>query len=144
MEGNTAISSSARSNPLEDSKYVDPNLLNRVEQKLKPAAVQEAKQDFTFNPPLKLVTVHEETEDESKSTDSSRTLSYESVGSGAIVEVKLFLDMTFLFPSLRCRRNAYKIILILVLLFLCFLFFFLLNIFLDTVEWLIYFPQTEQ
>ncbi|KAI5664084.1 hypothetical protein M9H77_23407 [Catharanthus roseus] len=86
MEGNTAISSSARSNPLEDSKYVDPNLLNRVEQKLKPAAVQEAKQDFTFNPPLKLVTVHEETEDESKSTDSSRTLSYESVGSGAIVE----------------------------------------------------------
>lgn len=84
MEQNTATSSSTHCDFLEDK---------RTESELQPVAVKEAKQDFSNKPPLKLVTVEEETEDEIKSTDSLKILSYESVDGSSIMEVKVLLEL---------------------------------------------------
>lgn len=86
MEQTTVISSSTHSDCLEDIKCGRQNIEKRIDSELEPVAVRESKQVFSEKPPLRLVTVEEETEDEIKSTDSIKTPSYESIGSGAAKE----------------------------------------------------------
>lgn len=93
------------SNPPEGSKVGHHSLDINMEQKVKAIAIQGAKQAFAPNPALKLVTLGEESEDDIKSTDSSRTVSGQSVKSGAICETKVSVNSFSFEMHTKCTQK---------------------------------------
>lgn len=82
---------------LEESHGINPSvqsqtLENKIDPKVKPTVVQEVKQVPIVLPVTKLDTLEEECEDNSKNlsaSDTSRSLSGESVGTGTTNEAKV-------------------------------------------------------
>ncbi|CAI9117290.1 OLC1v1018651C1 [Oldenlandia corymbosa var. corymbosa] len=75
IEESTSFSTLVHSNPQDSYKVQNDSLSSKIEQNMRPVAIQGAKPEFARNPSSKLVTLEEESDDDIKSTDSSRTLS---------------------------------------------------------------------